>query len=121
MQVVHYEYQRQISEPQGACSSGRALDNEARNRYTDVLPYDETRVCLQAPGASDYINASLLSSRPGEAPFWQFIVTQVLALRSWLSSYCGAWQHLCAIVGCLRVCRQRFHHTLEENLPSFRI
>ena len=61
--------------------AARAPANRARNRYTDVLPFDATRVVLP-PGpcpqadAHDYINASVVASRPGEAPAWHYVAAQ---------------------------------------------
>ena len=37
-------------------SSAKSEQNRSKNRYVDVLPYDETRVRLKS--ANDYINAS---------------------------------------------------------------
>ncbi|KAL9317736.1 hypothetical protein ACSQ67_014253 [Phaseolus vulgaris] len=59
-----------------------ALDavNLSKNRYTDVLPFDNNRVALKSstdyrPAAQGYINASLVStSSPGNVS--QFVATQ---------------------------------------------
>ncbi|KAG0498441.1 hypothetical protein HPP92_002732 [Vanilla planifolia] len=50
-----------------ACSAALQVDNLDKNRYTDVLPFDNSRVLLKAteeqePFSSDYINASFLSA-----------------------------------------------------------
>jgi Protein-tyrosine phosphatase len=59
-------------------------ENASRNRYFNVLPFDDNRVRLAADGVTDvqtpkadYINASLLRSKDDEAPVWQYIATQV--------------------------------------------
>ncbi|XP_002450425.2 protein-tyrosine-phosphatase PTP1 isoform X1 [Sorghum bicolor] len=39
-------------------SVARKQENRGRNRYTDVLPFDRTRVRLQSSTGNDYINAS---------------------------------------------------------------
>lgn len=41
--------------------TARLKDNKKRNRYTDVLPYDSTRVVLST-GNNDYINASWIKN-----------------------------------------------------------
>uniref|UniRef100_A0A673LWF1 protein-tyrosine-phosphatase n=1 Tax=Sinocyclocheilus rhinocerous TaxID=307959 RepID=A0A673LWF1_9TELE len=35
-------------------------DNQSKNRYVDILPYDYNRVTLSAGGEDDYINASFI-------------------------------------------------------------
>ena len=61
-------------------------------RYVDVLPCDSTRVrvghCHQQRG-SDYINASHVSSKAGEAPAWHYIASQVGS--NVLVSGCAGW------------------------------
>lgn len=45
--------------------------NSEKNRYYDILPYDETRVILQQP-APEYINANYISMGQG----YQYIAAQ---------------------------------------------
>ncbi|KAK9918618.1 hypothetical protein WJX75_005399 [Coccomyxa subellipsoidea] len=59
----------------GTCLVAQLPGNERRNRYTNVLPFDENRVRLRSPG-HDYINASSLASPASEAPAWRYIATQ---------------------------------------------
>jgi protein tyrosine phosphatase len=47
--------------------------NLHKNRYRDILPYDDTRVCLI--GNEDYINANHISLRVAKQQFW-YIATQ---------------------------------------------
>ncbi|KAH9537671.1 hypothetical protein CY35_16G065300 [Sphagnum magellanicum] len=53
--------------------------NKSKNRYTDVLAYDNTRVVLDTqsmePGSSDYINASFIQGS-GNADLPKYIATQ---------------------------------------------
>ncbi|XP_075044783.1 receptor-type tyrosine-protein phosphatase eta [Mixophyes fleayi] len=50
-------------------------DNREKNRYTNVLPYDASRVILSSPGnpANDYINANFI---PGYSHSEEFIAAQ---------------------------------------------
>ncbi|TRY78674.1 hypothetical protein TCAL_11593 [Tigriopus californicus] len=45
--------------PMGTFNHARAFENQEKNRYTDVLCYDHSRVQLQ-DGESDYINANFV-------------------------------------------------------------
>ncbi|XP_054903710.1 tyrosine-protein phosphatase non-receptor type 3 isoform X2 [Poeciliopsis prolifica] len=60
----HFEslYKRKPGLP---LSCGRQLENQEKNRYRDVLPYDDTRVVLL--GKEDYINASHITVAPPES------------------------------------------------------
>ncbi|XP_063908264.1 uncharacterized protein LOC135126273 isoform X2 [Zophobas morio] len=40
------------------CQQGQLYENANKNRYNNVLPYDETRVILQGNSEGDYINAN---------------------------------------------------------------
>ena len=40
---------------------GTSQNNYYRNRYKDVLPYDQTRVILKSGSDSDYINANYIN------------------------------------------------------------
>ncbi|CAJ1976846.1 unnamed protein product [Sphenostylis stenocarpa] len=68
------------SEMRRRCSVALDAVNSIKNRYTDVLPFDENRVVLKSstdyrPAAQGYINASLVStSSPGNVS--QFVATQ---------------------------------------------
>lgn len=42
---------------------GTSQNNYYRNRYKDVLPYDQTRVILKSGSDSDYINANFINVR----------------------------------------------------------
>ncbi len=58
------------------CGPSLLCSNSTKNRYVNVLPYDFNRVRI-ATGDDDYINASLLSSEPGEPLQWCYIAAQV--------------------------------------------
>ncbi|EDV29025.1 uncharacterized protein TRIADDRAFT_52495 [Trichoplax adhaerens] len=58
------------------CVQAKVPSNVKKNRYNNVLPYDETRVKLK--GENDYINASFVSGPLDHtaASFWQMVWEQ---------------------------------------------
>lgn len=67
MTTSNFEYLNEYNRlkpirPQGTVVHGRLACNQAKNRYRNVLPADETRVCLENVAShvlgSDYINAN---------------------------------------------------------------
>ncbi|XP_008430883.2 tyrosine-protein phosphatase non-receptor type 3 isoform X1 [Poecilia reticulata] len=70
----HFEnlYKRK---PGLSLSCARQPENQEKNRYRDVLPYDDTRVVLL--GKEDYINASHITVAPNESGVClRYIATQ---------------------------------------------
>ncbi|XP_014778688.1 tyrosine-protein phosphatase non-receptor type 14 [Octopus bimaculoides] len=63
--------------PNMECSIGQKPENESKNRFPDVLPYDETRVELSVTknNVHGYINASHMKVNLGVLE-WSFIATQ---------------------------------------------
>ena len=60
-----------------ACAAADIPVNRPKNRFTNILPYDHSRVKLQATDeeeGSDFINANFV---PGHNSPREFIVTQV--------------------------------------------
>ncbi|XP_071419376.1 FERM and PDZ domain-containing protein 2 isoform X2 [Pithys albifrons albifrons] len=55
------------------CKTGKAPENQNKNRYQDILPYDKTRVPLGEKNG--YINASYIKMKVGEEEHF-YIVTQ---------------------------------------------
>ncbi|XP_074501820.1 tyrosine-protein phosphatase non-receptor type 13 isoform X2 [Sebastes fasciatus] len=53
--------------PSDNCLVGKAPENRDKNRYRDILPYDETRVAIG--DNRDYINASYIRMRVGDEEF----------------------------------------------------
>ena len=71
--AIPYEYERlcsaSVESNRSSAYSMSSLEVMKRNRYTDVLPFDESRVLLEGLDC-DYINASVLTSRWGlSVPF----------------------------------------------------
>uniref|UniRef100_A0A8C2IIM6 Receptor-type tyrosine-protein phosphatase C n=1 Tax=Cyprinus carpio TaxID=7962 RepID=A0A8C2IIM6_CYPCA len=50
-------------------------ENQSKNRYVDILPYDYNRVTLSAGGEDDYINASFIEDET-VCDFWQMVWEQ---------------------------------------------
>ncbi len=76
--VIGYEFERLKRAPESewnALQLSVATANPASNRYINVVPFDQNRVVL-TNGPSDYINASLLTSKEASVPPWSYIATQ---------------------------------------------
>lgn len=76
--VIGYEFERLKGSPESewnALQLSVAAANPSANRYINVMPFDNNRVILSG-GDSDYINASLLTSKAGSEPPWSYIATQ---------------------------------------------
>ncbi|KAI4877633.1 hypothetical protein NFI96_022984 [Prochilodus magdalenae] len=54
--------------PSDSCLVGKAPENREKNRYRDILPYDETRVPVGEK--QDYINASYIRMKVGTEEFF---------------------------------------------------
>ena len=75
--VVGYEFDRLRRSPESEWNPqelSAAAANPSLNRYVNVVPFDQNRVVVT--GTTDYINASLLSSKQGSVPAWSYIATQ---------------------------------------------
>ncbi|KAJ7397648.1 FERM and PDZ domain-containing protein 2 [Pitangus sulphuratus] len=59
--------------PIDECRTGKAPENQNKNRYQDILPYDKTRVPLGEKNG--YINASYIRMKVGEEEHF-YIITQ---------------------------------------------
>ncbi|XP_058697373.1 FERM and PDZ domain-containing protein 2 [Poecile atricapillus] len=59
--------------PTDDCRTGKAPENQNKNRYRDILPYDKTRVPLGEKNG--YINASYIRMNVGEEEHF-YIITQ---------------------------------------------
>ncbi|VDO05830.1 unnamed protein product [Rodentolepis nana] len=55
-------------------SAATESENRWKNRYRDIIPYDETRVLLQSESTGDYINANYV--KVNEVPSRRYILTQ---------------------------------------------
>ncbi|CDS37423.1 tyrosine protein phosphatase non receptor type [Echinococcus multilocularis] len=55
-------------------SAANEVGNRWKNRYRDIIPYDETRVLLKSESTGDYINANFVKVK--EVPSRRYILTQ---------------------------------------------
>ncbi|XP_069819447.1 receptor-type tyrosine-protein phosphatase epsilon-like [Dendropsophus ebraccatus] len=70
----YLEYKELPSEALSACETAQRQENQGKNRYKRILPYDNSRVILRStPSGSDYINASYIDGY--RAPHF-YIATQ---------------------------------------------
>ncbi|XP_048361869.1 FERM and PDZ domain-containing protein 2 isoform X2 [Sphaerodactylus townsendi] len=77
-QIKHQETLKEFIDlehirPAGDCLVGKAPENQEKNRYRDILPYDETRVPIGE--MKGYINASYIQVRVGQEELF-YISTQ---------------------------------------------
>ncbi|MCL4135009.1 UNVERIFIED_CONTAM: hypothetical protein GTU68_036797, partial [Idotea baltica] len=71
-------------------SEARRQENEKKNRYRDISPYDATRVSLKSAPSGDYINASYVNMEiPGSG-----IVNRYIACQGPLSTTSGDFWHM---------------------------
>jgi len=99
------------ADPRFASDAASTDDNTVLNRYTNILPYDSTRVKLQNldGGQSDYINANYLKAdecpqvyiaTQGPLPetfshFWQMVWEQNASVVLMLTNFIEKGQHKC--------------------------
>lgn len=58
---TEFEFLNQQSESQSSAyhkKTGEKQENRSRNRFKNILPYDETRVILRNYSATDYMNGN---------------------------------------------------------------
>uniref|UniRef100_A0A8C2BB05 protein-tyrosine-phosphatase n=1 Tax=Cyprinus carpio TaxID=7962 RepID=A0A8C2BB05_CYPCA len=83
---------------------GEIKENAKKNRYRDILPYDQTRVCLAPTPSeyeSDYINASFIK---GAAKNRMYIATQGPLSSTVVDFWRMIWQHNVKVI--IMACRE---------------
>ncbi|XP_053551788.1 tyrosine-protein phosphatase non-receptor type 18 [Bombina bombina] len=86
---------------------GRSQDNLKKNRYKDILPYDQTRVpvtFLAEEAGSDYINASFIQ---GLNNHQRYIATQGPLSHTVLDFWRMIWQYQVKVI--VMACREVEH------------
>ncbi|CAF1173306.1 unnamed protein product [Rotaria sp. Silwood1] len=103
---------------------GTSQNNYYRNRYKDVLPYDQTRVILKSSSDSDYINANFINMPITSTD----MVNRYIATQGPLPTTCEAfwtmiWEQQCTLLIMLTTlfengrikCHQYWPNVLETN------
>ena len=75
-QFIHFPtyFLDEENESEYTLTDAELPENEHKNRYVDILPYDRTRVKLH--GDHDYINANFITMKPGDEPQRKWIASQ---------------------------------------------
>ncbi|XP_065126399.2 tyrosine-protein phosphatase non-receptor type 18 [Paramisgurnus dabryanus] len=84
--------------------AGEMKDNMKKNRYKDILPYDQTRVCLTPTTSehqSDYINANYVKGASGNRTY---IATQGPLNSTVVDFWRMIWQHNVKVI--IMACRE---------------
>ncbi|XP_033862960.3 tyrosine-protein phosphatase non-receptor type 18-like isoform X1 [Acipenser ruthenus] len=85
--------------------AGGVKENIKKNRYKDILPYDQTRVTLLSDqGSSDYINASFIK---GATEKRCYIATQGPLSHTVVDIWRMIWQYKVKV--CIMACREIEH------------
>ncbi|KAJ3284429.1 hypothetical protein HK104_009963 [Borealophlyctis nickersoniae] len=91
-------------------------ENMKRNRYTDIIPYDGTRVILREPSdGSDYINASFATGLPGTR---QYITSQGPLPNTMGDFWQMAWEQGTAVIVMLTKEEERGRKKCERYWPD---
>ncbi|XP_051949711.1 tyrosine-protein phosphatase non-receptor type 18-like isoform X2 [Xyrauchen texanus] len=84
--------------------AGKSKENVKKNRYRDILPYDQTRVCLTPTTSeyeSDYINANFIKGAVGNR---MYIATQGPLSSTVVDFWRMIWQHNVKVI--IMACRE---------------
>ncbi|CAI5445122.1 unnamed protein product [Caenorhabditis angaria] len=92
--------------------------NLAKNRYRDVCPYDETRVCLQGSSTGDYINANFVNMEiPSSGIINRYIACQGPLQHTSADFWLMVWEQSCATIVMLTTLSERGRVKCHQYWP----
>lgn len=95
----------------------RCMDNQCKNRYRDISPYDSTRVVLKDCASGDYVNASFVNMEIPESG----IINRYIATQGPLPTTCEEfWVSLIIFICQIFLSRHEFNFqqmVWEQNCP----
>ncbi|XP_063908270.1 receptor-type tyrosine-protein phosphatase F-like isoform X2 [Zophobas morio] len=97
------------------CQQGQLYENANKNRYNNVLPYDDTRVILQGNSEGDYINANYINGY--DVPK-AFIATQAPLASTVYDFWYMIWQENVKIIVMLTEIEENGRVKSEKYWPE---
>lgn len=122
-----------IYKREGRFESALLPENLMKNRYSNILPFEKTRIRLSDPAlmqaggpmATDFINANFISGEAIALPGVDFISTQAPLAATTYDFWRMVWEHKSNVIVMLCQCVEdkkerchRYHPTIDEaNRP----
>ncbi|KAL5008966.1 hypothetical protein ScPMuIL_014547 [Solemya velum] len=105
--------------PHFECQFARQPENECRNRFRDVLPYDNTRVklCPRRDNSCGYINASHVRISVGEREWW-YIATQAPLVNTTTDFWQMIWEHEVDVIAMLTAVYEQGRQKCYQYWPE---
>lgn len=96
----------------------KLTENAAKNRYRDVLPYDQTRVRLRSSPTGDYINASYVNMEiPASGIVNRYIAAQGPLPHTTGDFWQTVWEQLCTTIVMLTTTVERGRVKCHQYWP----
>ncbi|XP_018424207.1 PREDICTED: receptor-type tyrosine-protein phosphatase alpha-like [Nanorana parkeri] len=113
---LYQEYQELPGGWMYPCTVALSQENQAKNRYKKVLPYDDSRVVLRSNHSrSDYINASYIDGY--KAPKF-YIATQGPIPETLSDFWSMVWQENCSVIVMLTGLEEQNKVKCEQYWPE---
>ncbi|XP_035219198.1 tyrosine-protein phosphatase non-receptor type 4-like isoform X2 [Stegodyphus dumicola] len=103
----------------GTMDVAKLSENVAKNRYKDVLPYDDNRVVLKGGPNGDYINASFVQmSLPHPRKANQYIATQGPLPQTCDDFWQMVWEQECGLIVMVTTLKERNRVKCHQYWPE---